>query len=101
GIDAPLFNAPQTEDEITHLADEINVPGILRRRVLFDELEARRQALAKEKSLPGIFFGTRPVFQVRINEEKDPVPPQEMLICNLEDWHVPASSKQYERGDGN
>ena len=100
GIDAPLFNSPQTEDEITHLADEINVPGVLRRRVLYDELEARRQALANQTSSAGVFFEARPVFQVEFASDKDPVSPEEILICNLEDWHVPAASKQYERGDG-
>src|SRR6185436_16743618 len=101
GIDAPLFNSPQTEDEITHLADEINVPGILRRRVLYDELEARRQALANQKSSSGLFFGARPVFQVRINAENKPVPQEEILICDLNDWHVPAATKKYTRSDGN
>lgn len=45
GLDAPLFNRPETETEITHLAEETNVPGRLRRRPLYDELEARRQAI--------------------------------------------------------
>ncbi len=45
----PLFNRPQTEDTITHLAEEINVPGLLRRRPLYDELEARRQELADKQ----------------------------------------------------
>lgn len=48
GQDAPLFNRPQTETEIAHLAEEINVPGLLRRRPLYDELETRRQATADE-----------------------------------------------------
>lgn len=44
-LDAPLFNRPETETEITHLAEETNVPGRLRRRPLYAELEARRQAI--------------------------------------------------------
>jgi hypothetical protein len=43
--DATIFNRPETEEEITHLAEEINVPGRLRRRPLYDELEERRQAI--------------------------------------------------------
>src|SRR5205814_405268 len=42
GYDAPLFNQPQPETTITHLAGEENVPGPLRRRALYDELEAWR-----------------------------------------------------------
>lgn len=34
GIDAPLFTAPQTEDEITHLAEPVNVPMPIGLRVM-------------------------------------------------------------------
>ena len=44
GVDAPLFNDPQTEEAITHLAEEQNVPGPLRRLALGEELEALRRA---------------------------------------------------------
>lgn len=50
GQDMPLFNRPQTEESVTHLAEEINVPGLLRRRPLYDELEARRQELADKQN---------------------------------------------------
>src|ERR1051325_874142 len=45
GLEYPLFNRPKTETDIAHLAEEINVPGRLRARPLYDELEARRQAI--------------------------------------------------------
>lgn len=45
GQDAPFFNRPQTETEVTHLAEEINVPAPLRRRAVYDDLEAHRAAL--------------------------------------------------------
>lgn len=45
GLEYPLFNRPKTETDIAHLAEEINVPGGLRARPLYDELEARRQAI--------------------------------------------------------
>ncbi len=62
GTSAPLFNVPEPETEITHLAEEINVPAELRRRPLYDELEARRQKIA-EKSRPSrtLYFGASPV----------------------------------------
>ena len=50
GNDLHLFNRPQTETEITSIAQEINVPGLLRRRPLYDELESRRQALVDNPS---------------------------------------------------
>src|SRR5262245_41314814 len=34
GISAPLFNPPLTEDEFTHLAEPVNVPDRISRRVL-------------------------------------------------------------------
>lgn len=100
GLDAPLFNRPQTEPEITHLAEEHHVPGPLRRRPLYDELEARRQALADGAAPEAVYFGTQPVLQVFLDDAPDPVPPEEVLLCNLEAWHVPADTKPYTRADG-
>ena len=34
GKDTPLYNRPETEDQITHLAEPINVPMPISRRVL-------------------------------------------------------------------
>ena len=96
GHDAPLFNRPEPETEITHLAEEINVPGAVRRRPLYDELEALRQALAENKTPePPRFFGRSPVFEVFINGEAAPVLPEEILICDLTAWHIPAATKDY------
>ncbi len=100
GLDAPLFNRPQTETEITHLAEEINVPGRLRRRPLYDELEARRQALAEGRTPAYRYFDDRPdaeappVFEVYLDGTL--VSPDEVLICNLEDWHLPADFQTYQ-----
>lgn len=106
GNDVPLFNRPQTETEITHLAEEINVPGKLRRRALYDELEALRQAIADEAPRPqGIFFASNPVFEVLFkNDEEDEweaILPEEVLICDLSGdpatggWRRPGSTKAY------
>jgi hypothetical protein len=45
GLDEPVFNQPQTLPAFTRVSGEIDVPGELRRRALYDELEARRQSL--------------------------------------------------------
>ncbi len=110
----PLFNRPQTEKEITHLAEEINVPGRLRRRPLYDELEACRQALTDAKTPIKTYFGDQPVLQVFVQntpaDSLDEVPPEEILLCNLSDppdpipegWRRPPVTKAYlpEAGGG-
>lgn len=104
----PLFNRPQTEADITHLAEEINVPGQLRRRPLYDELEARRQALTDGQTPVATYFGDQPVLQVFVQptplDALDEVPPEEILICNLSDppvpipegWRRPPVTKAYQ-----
>ena len=87
--DRPLFNRPQTETDITHLAEEINVPGELRRRPLYDELEARRAALLAGATPRGTWFGAHPVLQVfRQTNAVAPfnyvaIPPEKIRICHL------------------
>ncbi len=114
GNDAPLFNRPQSEREITHLAEEINVPGRLRRRALYDELEARRQALidGRPGDLHMTYFGKQPVLQVFVqdggNDSLLEIPPEKILICNLsksdgsipEDWPRPPTLKEYLPSNG-
>ena len=99
GIDIPLFNRPQTEKEITHLAEEINVPVPLRRRPLYDELEVRRQALVNNKTPRRVYFKQQPVFSVALVMEGESQPedirPGEILICDLSDWHIPPDKIDY------
>lgn len=87
--DAPLFNRPQTETEITTLATEHHVPGALRRRALDAEVEARRDALVNGDVAPGAWFGREPVFQIIYRLSAGgafiEVKPEEMLIANLEE----------------
>jgi hypothetical protein len=97
GIDISLFNRPQTEREIVHLAEEINVPAPLRRRPLYDELEARRQALTNNKTLQHVYFGQQPVFRVFrvIDGDPEEIAPEEILICDLSDWRIPPTEIDY------
>ncbi len=104
GIDVPLFNRPQTEEEITHLAEEINVPGTLRRRPLYDELEARRQSIVDNQTPVYTYFDDRaksefpPVLEIFTEESSTPISPDEILICDLSTWHTPPDKKSYEQG---
>jgi hypothetical protein len=88
--DRPLFNRPQTETEITHLAEETNVPGALRRRPLYDELEACRAALLAGGTPRAVWFrAPQPVLRVfQATNAAAPftfteVPAHQIRICHL------------------
>ena len=99
GISTPLFNRPQTKTDDQLHTSEINVPGLLRRRLLYDELEALRQAEVDGAALPTpVYFGDNPVFQVRVNGTM--VPFDQIMICDISDisatdWRRPATAKAY------
>lgn len=81
----PLFNQPQTETDITTLAQEINIPGVLRRVTLIQEIKQRRQLRLQGQSLEGIrYFDSDPVLQIFVNGQPNPIPPEEILICRLQ-----------------
>jgi hypothetical protein len=100
GLDEPLFNRPRTEAEITDLATEMDVPGELRRRVLFDELEARRQAEVENRTLAEAYFH-QDHSVLRIFVRATPaasfveIPPDEILIADLSLRQLPPTSKPY------
>jgi hypothetical protein len=77
GRDVPLFHVPITETEITHLAEEINVPGPIRRRALHRELT----------------LGTGPVFAPGIRLDEDP-PLHRLVCCDLTDWRRPTGDTE-------
>ncbi|HEX5727430.1 MAG TPA: phage tail protein [Longimicrobiaceae bacterium] len=89
GLDAPLFNLTRTEGAITHLAREEDVPAPLRRRALYDELQARRAALVAGSEVEETWFGERPVLQVFLDGEL--LEPEEVVVCNLDPWRRPSS----------
>ncbi|MCH7575323.1 MAG: hypothetical protein IIA59_09385 [Candidatus Marinimicrobia bacterium] len=98
GIDMPLLNEPQTETEITHLAEEINVPGRLRRLPLYLELKQYRDDVDAGRTPGGQYFGTQfgrqPVIEVMLQTSTQepsrsdgqqfiPESPENIHICNL------------------
>lgn len=95
GKDIPLFNQPQTETNIVHLASEINLPGKLRRLPLQKELDRISQESKAGKMPNGIgYFDRDAVLQVFINHQSVPIPPSEILIASLKDsesndWLIP------------
>ena len=100
-VNVPLFNQAQTETEITHLAEEINVPDRVRRRPLHDELNSRRQSLADNGTLQAVYFtSAAPLFSVYLDGALEPVPSEQIVICNLSSWRRPPSSVTITKSDG-
>jgi hypothetical protein len=97
GLDQPLFNPARSAQDFTHLAGESDVPGPLRRRPLFTELEAHRAALAASKTPEELYFGSSPVFQVftqQLDGSFEPIDPANIFICTMTDWPRPTSAGQ-------
>lgn len=101
GNNIPLFNDPKPETEITHLAGEVNVRGILRRFPLCLELETRRKALSEGKEPYEVYFRSKnPVFKICFidGNSEETLSPDEIMICNLSDWESnwsPPDSRNY------
>jgi hypothetical protein len=74
GNDAPLFNRPQTEDDLTHLAEPRNVPGRISRR-------------AAAADLPEFYGDDRSLL---IENAAAPLPLADVRICDLGDWTAPS-----------
>ncbi|MFI2073622.1 hypothetical protein [Streptomyces triculaminicus] len=96
GVDRPLFVRPAGESGIEHVAQEENVPGLLRRRPLYVELEERRTALSTGRAPAGRFFGADPVFRVYAAKEAtdtlEAVPEERLHVCDLSTWRRPAEA---------
>jgi len=109
GFDLQLFNKPKTETSITHISEEINVPALLRRRLLHDELDAARQAIVDGGIPIYNYFDESPVIEGDLSTKKHPVfeiykngssvavPPKEILICNIENCCTPPNNLTYKK----
>lgn len=77
GCDIPLFNLPETEDQVTHLAEPINVVDRIRRRVLRREFAS--------------YYGSDKSFNLEragsnLRTEPAQIPAIELIVCNLTGW---------------
>jgi len=105
GISAPLLNRPQTAASTTTPTTEINLPGLLRREPLYQELEALRQAEVDQQPAPTpVYFGANPVFQVRIGSAAA-VAFDQIMVCDVADvsstdWRRPPATKAYTPSAG-
>lgn len=104
GFTAPLFNNPQTQSITRGLVGESNVPGPLRRRPLYEELEALRQSeVDAAPTATAVWFGANPVFEVMLDGTV--VPKDQIVICDTSDisstdWRRPAASLPYTPSAG-
>jgi hypothetical protein len=80
GHPLPLFTNPQTEDEITHLADPINVPDPIRRRVMADRLPLYYGTV---QTSTGAVDNADPSIVLYVDGVE--VPREEVVVCNLAD----------------
>jgi hypothetical protein len=84
GIDVPLFTEPETETTTTHLAEPINVPDRIRRRVLrrrFDDYYGPGRSIVLE----------RPA--ANPNDDPELIKGPEIMVCDLTDWTNLPSAK--------
>ncbi|MBM3947088.1 MAG: hypothetical protein FJ315_06800 [SAR202 cluster bacterium] len=95
GLDAPLFNPPMTEPQVTSPEQEVNLPGPLSREALRAEAEALREGRTTGRRSQACYLGTQPVFQVFLNERAEPVAPEALDIADLTNWAPPPDSKRY------
>ena len=101
GEPAPLFNHPRLEASIAHLAEEIHLPGPLRRRALYDDLTAHRDAVIRGNGDRSAYLGEEPVLQVFLDDQA--ASPEEIVICDLGGWEAtgwnPPTSRAFQRAD--
>ncbi len=86
----PLVNPGTAEPGIESLAREEHVPGLLRRRSLYDELEGLRAGTVSEPR----WFGDDPVIEVFADLGTGPavVPLAELTVADLSDPPVPLAA---------
>lgn len=85
GLDQHLYNPAPDGPPPDRLATEIDVPGPLRRRPLFDELEA----FDASPNAPPTYFGGNPVF--RAFNAQGEIAKKDIEICDLSAWTQPPS----------
>ncbi|MDB4891342.1 MAG: hypothetical protein JWL61_3197 [Gemmatimonadetes bacterium] len=84
GHDMPLYSRPVAEDSITHLAEPLNVPRRISRRILDRDVRSATPA----------YYGEGKSVVVYLNGDVTPVPVSDVRVCDLSDdagtWaHLP------------
>ncbi|MER6307676.1 hypothetical protein [Streptomyces sp. NPDC001657] len=96
GADRPLFVRPAGEGDIEQFAQEENVPGLLRRRPLYYELEERRSAAAEGRAPQERFFSDHAMFRIHVAQTGEAqlaeVPAVQLHVCDLTTWRRPGEA---------
>ena len=86
GIDMPLFNLPIDRKDFSSVAQEYELPEVLRSQALIDELAALQQALVdKREPAPG-FFNPQSAFEIYEVGAINPISLDQVLIGDLSSW---------------
>ena len=72
GNNMQLFTRPKPEDEITHLAEPINVPMPINRQLLNDHIDD--------------YYGPDKSLLIRV--DGNDISKERIVVCNLSDWHL-------------
>lgn len=95
GHDTPLFHVPDPEKEITHLAEETNVPTPIRRLALYHDLlsygEDNATESPEDRPANSQYYGPNRGINVVVNGEM--VPPLNVVGRNLSSWNRPPAGK--------
>ncbi len=95
GYDAPLFNRPETEETITYLAEEINVPDVIRPFAFYQDLQTYRDlygALPPDRRPPqSQYYGTNA--SVSLYRDERFIPPSAIVCKNLSTWNRPPAGQ--------
>ena len=93
GVDRAMAGPMVVETSIDHRAEEANVPGLLRRRPLHDELDARRAAPSAPRQGAQWFAPDDPAVivwtQATSTAELTAVPLDRLFVGDLTDWSLP------------
>jgi hypothetical protein len=93
GYDLPIYNHPETETNIDHISTEVNIPSRIRRAVL-------EKSLQNYKRSEGTYFTYQNSIKIvkssKVNGEVlvSQILPQDIVICNLSNWHHRPSEKK-------
>lgn len=91
GYDAPLFTRPETETEITQLAEEVNLPGPIRPAAFSSDLEDYRRRESEERLSDSTYYG--PARSLNIIKDRVAISPVGVIHKDLRNWDRPPKDK--------
>jgi hypothetical protein len=91
GIDAPLWTNPDTETEITHLAEEINVPTPIRPGAFYNDLVAYKALPPGNPPVSSLYYGRDRSLFIDLRDITNPpgTTPASINCADLSTWNDP------------